>query len=276
MAMYCPTSDDSCLAHPPPPLPPPHASPRGHLDSSRERISFWGAGVGSGGGGVGEGQWIPTAADRERSPCASASQTVDTGSPSTLTASPGWKWQTFIIALSEATRYLRQCNRRAHCRTPLYHRTSTGSVSHALLRAIGSSMDLPRNETRLSASQRPATVPRIAVPWPLQTNDSRPVNSRRPMCSAQNFGEIVDRHARAQRDVNHRLVHALGVHVNFHAPSAAHDAVENRFPKIVAALRHAAFAVNAERHAVDGRARRSKAPARRGSKALASRASGPR
>ena len=71
------------------------------------------------------------------------------------------------------------------------------------------------------------------------------------MCSAQILRRDVDRHTGGDGQVDHRLVHALGVHVDLDLSAAAHDAFEDRLPELIAALRHAAFAVHAERDAAD-------------------------
>ena len=54
-----------------------------------------------------------------------------------------------------------------------------------------------------------------------------------------------------ESDVDSFLVHALRVHIDFDAAAAAHGAIENGLPEIVAAFGDAAFAVDAERNAAD-------------------------
>ena len=56
----------------------------------------------------------------------------------------------------------------------------------------------------------------------------------------------VDRHAGRQRAIDHRSIDALRVQIDLDAAAAARDAVEHGLPEVVAALRDAALAVNAE------------------------------
>src|ERR1022692_1580912 len=61
-----------------------------------------------------------------------------------------------------------------------------------------------------------------------------------------------DGHARGQREVDHALVDALGVHVDLDLAAGALHAVEDGAPERVAAYGDAAFAVDAEGDAADG------------------------
>src|SRR5262249_33678159 len=56
-----------------------------------------------------------------------------------------------------------------------------------------------------------------------------------------------------QRDLNHLLIHALGVHIELDTPSALGEPLENRFPERVASLGDSALAVDAEGHTSDRR-----------------------
>jgi hypothetical protein len=69
------------------------------------------------------------------------------------------------------------------------------------------------------------------------------------------FGRNLDRHPGGERVVDHGIVDAFGVQIDFDRATAFAHAVENRFPKIIAAFGHAAFPVSAQRDAADGRAR---------------------
>ena len=62
------------------------------------------------------------------------------------------------------------------------------------------------------------------------------------------------RHAGGQRQIDHGLVHAFGMHVDFHLAPAFRHAFEYCFPKIVAPLGDSALSVDAKRDAADGRA----------------------
>ena len=68
------------------------------------------------------------------------------------------------------------------------------------------------------------------------------------------LGRDVDRHSSGQGVVDHLLIDAFGMKIDFHLAAALGHAVENGFPKIVAAFVHAAFAMSANGYAADGKA----------------------
>ncbi len=64
----------------------------------------------------------------------------------------------------------------------------------------------------------------------------------------------VDRQPGCQGQLDHSLIHALGVHINLHPPPTAGHALKQRFPKLVTAFCDAAFAVDAKGYSADRRA----------------------
>ena len=71
------------------------------------------------------------------------------------------------------------------------------------------------------------------------------------MCSAQYLGEIFTGRPVRDAEIDHGLVHALGVHVDLDLAAARGDALEHGLPELVAALLDAALAVDAEGDAAD-------------------------
>jgi len=65
------------------------------------------------------------------------------------------------------------------------------------------------------------------------------------------LGRDLHRLARAQCSIDHALVHALGVHVDFDSAAACRHAVKHSFPELIAPLRDSALAVHAEGDAAD-------------------------
>src|SRR5581483_2472225 len=59
------------------------------------------------------------------------------------------------------------------------------------------------------------------------------------------FSSQRDGHTSRGRDVDHCLIHALGMHVDLDRPAGACDSFEERLPEGIAALRDAALAMNA-------------------------------
>ena len=66
------------------------------------------------------------------------------------------------------------------------------------------------------------------------------------------LGRDLDGQAGGDGCVHHRLVHALGVHVDLDPAAAGGDALEDGLPELVAAFLHAALAVNTKGDAADG------------------------
>ena len=69
------------------------------------------------------------------------------------------------------------------------------------------------------------------------------------------LGRNRHRQSAAQRGIDHALVHALGVHVDFHLAAACRNALEDSLPELVTSLRDAALSVYAKGDAADLRNR---------------------
>src|SRR6185437_2579879 len=72
---------------------------------------------------------------------------------------------------------------------------------------------------------------------------------------AQVLGPVLGRNLHplpaAQRGIDHPLIHALGVHVDFYWTAACRNTLEHGFPEIVTALRDSAFTVYTKRDSAD-------------------------